>query len=70
MDRENDKTTYEKNLLRYPKKKWLTAWSLSRELPLPITFKSGFKVETDDVKQKKYLFPEHNDFIELSNTVN
>ncbi|WP_306567153.1 hypothetical protein [Flavobacterium lindanitolerans] len=52
-------------------KKWLTAWSLSRELPLPIAFKSGFKVEADDVKQKeKYLFPEHNDFIELSNTVN
>ena len=69
MDRENDKTTYEKNLLRYPQK-MAYAWSLTRELPLPTTFKSGFKVEADDVKQKKYLFPEHNDFIELSNTVN
>lgn len=53
-------------------KKWLTAWSLSRELPLPIAFKSGFKVEVGDVKQKeRYVFSELNeDFIELSNTIN
>lgn len=53
-------------------KKWLTAWSLSRELPLPIAFKSGFKVEVGDTKQKeRYVFPELNeDFIELSNTIN
>jgi hypothetical protein len=52
--------------------KWLTAWSLSRELPLPIAFKSGFKVEVGDVKQKeRYIFSELNeDFIELSNTIN
>jgi hypothetical protein len=30
--------------------KWLTAWSLSRELPLPVTFKSGFKVDVGDEK--------------------
>lgn len=53
-------------------KKWLTAWSLSRELPLPIAFKSGFKVEVGDTKQKeRYVFPELNeDFTELSNTIN
>lgn len=53
-------------------KKWLTAWSLSRELPLPTAFKSGFKVEVDDTKQKeRYVFSELNeDFIQLSNTIN
>ncbi|OJX49460.1 MAG: GNAT family N-acetyltransferase [Flavobacterium sp. 38-13] len=53
-------------------KKWLTAWSLSRELPLPIAYKSGFKVEVGDVKQKeRYVFAELNeDFIELSNIIN
>ncbi len=53
-------------------KKWLTAWSLSRELPLPIAYKSGFKVEVGDVKQKeRYVFPELNeDFIQLSNSIN
>lgn len=53
-------------------KKWLTAWSLSRELPLPIAYKSGFKVEVGDAKQKeRYVFPELNeDFIQLSNTIN
>ncbi|WP_447636180.1 GNAT family N-acetyltransferase [Flavobacterium microcysteis] len=53
-------------------KKWLTAWSLSRELPLPIAYKSGYKVEVGDAKQKeRYVFPELNeDFIELSSTIN
>lgn len=53
-------------------KKWLTAWSLSRELPLPIAFRSGFKVEVGETKQKeRYVFAELNeDFIELSNTIN
>lgn len=53
-------------------KKWLTAWSLSRELPLPMAFKSGFKVEVGDTKQKeRYVFPELNeDFIQLSNIIN
>jgi hypothetical protein len=62
---------YEKNLFRYPQK-MAYVWSLSRELPLPTAFQSGFKVEADDVKQKeKYLFSELNeDFIQLSNTVN
>jgi hypothetical protein len=51
--------------------KWLTAWSLSRELPLPVTFKSGFKVDVGDEKQKtRYVFPELNDdFIQLSKII-
>lgn len=48
--------------------KWLKAWSLSRKLPLPVRYKSGFKVEVGDEKQKiRYVFSELNhDFIELS----
>ncbi|MFP3831629.1 GNAT family N-acetyltransferase [Chryseobacterium sp. SIMBA_028] len=52
-------------------RKWLTAWSLSRKLPLPIQFISGFKVEVSEEKQKqRYVFSEPNeDFFELSHTI-
>jgi GNAT superfamily N-acetyltransferase len=48
--------------------KWLKAWCLSRELPLPVSFKSGLKVDVGYEKQKtRYVFPELNDdFIQLS----
>ncbi|GEN72740.1 GNAT family N-acetyltransferase [Chryseobacterium lathyri] len=51
--------------------KWLRAWSLSRKLPLPVRYKSGFKVEVGEEKQKiRYVFPEINDdFIELSKQI-
>ncbi|MDP9959926.1 GNAT family N-acetyltransferase [Chryseobacterium lathyri] len=51
--------------------KWLKAWSLSRKLPLPVKYKSGFKVEVGEEKQKiRYVFPEINDdFIELSKQI-
>ncbi|WP_367867490.1 GNAT family N-acetyltransferase [Pedobacter sp. WC2423] len=53
-------------------KKWLTAWALSRELPLPTNFKSGYKVDVGYQKQKaRYVFAELNDdFIQLSQTIN
>ncbi|SMC97184.1 GNAT family N-acetyltransferase [Pedobacter africanus] len=52
--------------------KWLTAWSLSRELPLPTNFKSGYKVDVGYEQQKaRYVFSELNDdFIQLSETIN
>lgn len=51
--------------------KWLKAWSLSRKLPLPVRYKSGFKVEVGEEKQKiRYVFPEINDdFIDLSKQI-
>lgn len=51
--------------------KWLTAWSLSRKLPLPVKYKSGFKVEVGEEQQKeRYVFSELNeDFIELSQQI-
>jgi hypothetical protein len=51
--------------------KWLKAWSLSRKLPLPVRYKSGFKVEVGGKKQKlRYVFPEINDdFVELSKQI-
>lgn len=51
--------------------KWLKAWSLSRQLPLPVEYKSGFKVEVGDEKQKsRYVFSELNDdFFELSRQI-
>lgn len=50
---------------------WLKGWSLSREVPLPVEFKSGFKVDVGDEKQKiRYVFPKLNDdFIELSDSI-
>ena len=51
--------------------KWLKGWSLSRGLPLPEKFKSGFKVDVGYEKQKsRYVFPNLNaDFIELANSI-
>ena len=51
--------------------KWLKAWALSRELPLPVKFKSGFKVDVGYEQQKaRYVFSELNDdFISLSNSI-
>ena len=51
--------------------KWLSAWSISRELPLPTKFKSGYKVDVGYEKQKvRYVFAEpNNDFIQLSETI-
>lgn len=53
-------------------KKWLTAWSLSRQLPLPVPYKSGFMVDVGYEKQKRrYVFPECNaDFFELADAIN
>lgn len=53
-------------------KKWLTAWSLSRQLPLPKHYKSGFMVDVGYDKQKRrFVFPECNgDFFELAETIN
>ncbi|WP_343636268.1 GNAT family N-acetyltransferase [Fluviicola sp.] len=51
--------------------KWLTAWSLSRELPPPVNYKSGYKIEVGYEKQKiRYVFPKlTDDFIRLSETI-
>lgn len=51
--------------------KWLKAWSLSRKLPLPVNYNSGFKVDVGYEKQiTRYVFPELNDdFIHLSQTI-
>lgn len=51
--------------------KWLTAWSLSRNLPMPVKFKSGFKVDVGlDNQKTRYVFPELNeDFIQLSKSI-
>jgi len=51
--------------------KWLKAWSLSRELPLPVPFKSGYRVEVGYENQKsRYVFPELNDdFTGLSESI-
>lgn len=51
--------------------KWLKAWSMSRELPLPVQFKSGFKVDVGHENQKtRYVFAElNNDFIQLSKDI-
>lgn len=51
--------------------KWLQGWSLSRDLPLPDRYRSGFRVDVGEEKQKtRYVFPELNDdFIQLAETV-
>jgi GNAT superfamily N-acetyltransferase len=51
--------------------KWLKAWSMSRKLPLPVIYKSGFKVDVAYEKQiTRYVFPElTDDFIQLSQTL-
>lgn len=61
----------QENISKDTIEKWLKAWSLSRELPLPIKFKSGFKIDVNYEKQKiRYVFPNINeDFIELANSI-
>lgn len=51
--------------------KWIKGWSLSRELSLPVEYKSGFKVNVGFEKQKeRYVFPKLNqDFIQLSQAI-
>jgi GNAT superfamily N-acetyltransferase len=51
--------------------KWLKAWSLSRQLPLPAKYKSGFKVDVGYKRQRsRYVFPELNeDFVLLSREI-
>lgn len=51
--------------------KWLKAWSLSRNVTLPVQYGSGLKVEVGDEKQKaRYVFLELNeDFFHLSRTI-
>lgn len=51
--------------------KWFNGWALSRELPLPVKYKSGFKTEVGYEKQKRrYVFPEPNDdFIRLAESI-
>ena len=51
--------------------KWLTGWSLSRQVPLPTRFQSGFKVNVGWEKQKtRYVFPNLNDdFLELTKSI-
>lgn len=48
--------------------RWLKAWSMSRKLPLPVIYMSGFKVDVGYEKQiARYVFPElTDDFIRLS----
>ncbi|MEY8760745.1 GNAT family N-acetyltransferase [Chryseobacterium tongliaoense] len=52
--------------------KWLKGWSLSRNKPLAVRYKSGFKVEVGDPEQKfRYVFAEPNeDFIQLAKSIN
>lgn len=52
--------------------KWLKAWSLSRDLPLPTQYKSGFKVDVGYETQKvRYVFTELNeDFFALATSIN
>lgn len=51
--------------------KWLKGWSLSRDLTLPFKYKSGFKVDVGDQKQKtRYVFAKANDdFIQLTKLI-
>lgn len=51
--------------------KWLTGWSVSRGLPLPEQWQSGYKVKVGQETQKeRYVFPQlNNDFIRLAQSV-
>ncbi|WP_288437954.1 GNAT family N-acetyltransferase [uncultured Chryseobacterium sp.] len=51
--------------------KWLKGWCLSREVPFPVSCKSGFHVTVGDEKQKeRFVFPELNDdFFKLANSI-
>lgn len=61
----------QENISKDMLKKWLKAWCLSRDLPLPTTYRSGFKVEVGYEKQKaRYVFPGLNeDLIALANSI-
>jgi hypothetical protein len=61
----------QENISKDTIEKWLKGWALSRELPLPTKFKSGFKVDVGYKEQKiRYVFPNLNeDFIELANSI-
>ena len=52
--------------------KWLKGWSLSRELPLPAGYSTGFKVDVGAEKQKaRYVFPEPDEnFLQLAEFIN
>lgn len=52
--------------------KWLKGWSLSRGLPLPVPFLSGFRVNVGYEDQKeRYVFPDlTDDFVQLSRQIN
>ncbi|RLJ32826.1 acetyltransferase (GNAT) family protein [Chryseobacterium sp. 7] len=51
--------------------KWLKGWCLSREVPFPVSYTSGFYVMVGDEKQKeRFIFPELNDdFFQLANSI-
>ncbi|MNU62016.1 Acetyltransferase (GNAT) family protein [compost metagenome] len=51
--------------------KWLKGWALSRRLPLPVRFMSGFKVDVAYEEQKtRYVFPDPNDdFFQLAEQI-
>lgn len=51
--------------------KWLKGWSLSRELPLPVKYGSGFRVDVGWPQQKaRYVFPDFNhEITDLANTI-
>lgn len=51
--------------------KWLKGWCLSREVPFPVPYKSGFHVMVGDEKQKeRFVFPELNDdFFQLAHSI-
>ncbi|MCJ7932161.1 MAG: GNAT family N-acetyltransferase [Chryseobacterium sp.] len=41
---------------------WLKAWAISRELPLPVPYQSGFRIAVGNRYQKeRYVFTEPND---------
>ncbi|MBZ4191835.1 GNAT family N-acetyltransferase [Niabella beijingensis] len=52
--------------------KWLSGWSLSRALPLPVPFQSGFRVDVGHQQQRaRYVFPRLDiAFIRLSERIN
>lgn len=52
--------------------KWLKGWALSRELSLPVKYKSGYMLNVGYENQKRrYVFAELNDdYIQLSKAIN
>jgi len=51
---------------------WLRCWSLSRQLPMPVAYRSGFKVDVGYPEQQaRYVFPRLNrDFSDLAHALN